>query len=432
MRSLPAAGLVRSVARGSRSPSSQRWSQVSIEPSRSTRRTPAGTPDRRELGADRRRHEQAGEDRQASRAMPHSPSREKSSGVHTLSAARLASSQFTAAFATRPAVGASAPGRVNLLGEHTDYNGGPVLPIALERRLAVMAGPAPDWQAVSSLDGSVHQLDVAGPLRGAWTDYLVGVVRELHAVGAAPRGARVSVAGTVPVGAGLSSSAALTVAATRALSLLAGRPLEPADLVEVAFRAEHDQVGVRCGRMDQTIAVHARRGTALLYETGLGTFDQLPFPGRVWVVDTGVSHALAGGQLNQRRRECEAALERCRAWRPGLRAPGGAGACRSGRGRATAAAVPDAARAPRGHRDGADPRGRCRARRRRPRSRGPAPPRGACLAPRRLRLDGPGGRRPGEHAVALGAYGARLTGAGWGGAVVMLLPPDGRRRSSRS
>ena len=78
---------------------------------------------------------------------------------------------------------------MNLLGEHTDYNGGPVLPIALERRLAVMAGPAPDWQAVSSLDGSVHQLDVAGPLRGAWTDYLVGVVRELHAVGAAPRGA---------------------------------------------------------------------------------------------------------------------------------------------------------------------------------------------------------------------------------------------------
>lgn len=348
--------------------------------------------------------------------------------MHTLSVARLASSQFTAAFATRPAVGASAPGRVNLLGEHTDYNGGPVLPIALERRLAVMAGPAPDWEAVSSLDGSVHQLDVAGPLRGAWTDYLVGVVRELHAVGAAPRGARVSVAGTVPVGAGLSSSAALTVAATRALSLLAGRPLEPADLVEVAFRAEHDQVGVRCGRMDQTIAVHARRGTALLYETGLGTLRSLPFPGRVWVVDTGVSHALADGQLNQRRRECESALERCRAWRPGLRALA----------ELAPADLPEVARR-------LPPSLMARVRHvvtetARTREAAVALAATDLAAVGRLLLEGHASLRDDydstvpeadalvQHAMALGAHGARLTGAGWGGAVVMLLPP-GREAS---
>ena len=139
-----------------------------------------------------------------------------------MSAARLATSQFAASFASRATVVASAPGRVNLIGEHTDYNGGPVLPVALERRTAVAVAPASGWRAVSSLDGVVHELDVDAPLRHDWTDYLAGVVRELRAVDAAPRGACIAVASTVPIGAGLSSSAALTVAVTRGLGLLAG------------------------------------------------------------------------------------------------------------------------------------------------------------------------------------------------------------------
>ena len=122
----------------------------------------------------------------------------------------------------------------------------------------------------------------------------------------------------MPAGAGLSSSAALTVAAAKALSLLAGRRLTPAQLVEVAYRAEHDQVGVACGRMDQTIAAHAARGTALLFETGTGTIQRVPFTGRVWIVETGVAHGLVGGALNRRRRECEQALARCREIWPGL------------------------------------------------------------------------------------------------------------------
>ena len=238
--------------------------------------------------------------------------------VTRLSSARLASSLFESSFSSRPAVAASAPGRVNLIGEHTDYNGGPVLPVALERRTAVAAALDDGWFFVSSLEGTVRGVEIDRPLRRDWTDYLVGVVRELRVVGAAPPGARVAVASTVPVGAGLSSSAALTVAAAKALSLLAGRRLTPAQLADVAYRAEHDHVGVGCGRMDQTIAAQGAAGTALLFETATGVIQRVPFPGRLWVVETGVAHKLTEGQLDQRRRECERALELCRLIWPGL------------------------------------------------------------------------------------------------------------------
>ncbi len=238
--------------------------------------------------------------------------------VTRLSSVRLASSLFESSFSSRPAVAASAPGRVNLIGEHTDYNGGPVLPVALERRTAVAAGVEDGWFFVSALDGTVRGVEIDRPLRRDWTDYLVGVVRELRAIGAAPPGARVAVASTLPIGAGLSSSAAITVAAAKALSLLAGRRLTPAQLIEVAYRAEHDQVGVGCGRMDQTIAAHGAPGTALLFETGSGAIQRVPFPGRLWVVETGVAHRLTEGYLDRRRAECERALELCRELWPGL------------------------------------------------------------------------------------------------------------------
>lgn len=345
-----------------------------------------------------------------------------------MSSVRLATSRFAAGFASRPAAAASAPGRVNLIGEHTDYNGGPVLPVALDRRTAVAAAPADGWAAVTALDGVVHRLDPDGPLRRDWTDYLIGVVRELRARGAAPAAARVAVASTVPVGAGLSSSAALTVAAARVLSLLAGRRLDQAALVEVAFHAEYDQVGVRCGRMDQTIAAHAERGTALLFETGLGTIERVPFPGRLWIVESGVSHRLTGGALNQRRRECEEALELCRAWRPGLRflaqlAP---------------ADLPELARrlppplVPRVRHVVTETA--------RTRAAALALAAGDLATVGRLLVEGHESLRTDYHstvpeadflverAVAHGAYGARLTGAGWGGAVVVLAPAEQEAR----
>jgi galactokinase len=339
-----------------------------------------------------------------------------------MSSARLATSQFTTSFATRPTVVASAPGRVNLIGEHTDYNGGPVLPVALERRTAVAARPADGWRLVSSVDGKVHDAEPDAPARGDWTDYVMGVVRELRALSAAPAGALIAVASTVPIGAGLSSSAALTVAAARALGLLAGRPLTPADLVEIAFRAEHDHVGVRCGRMDQTIAAHAERGTALLFETGAGTLVRVPFGSRLWIVETGVSHELTGGALNDRRRECEEALELCRRWRPGLRylaqlAPADVAevarrlppplvprvrhvVTETARTRAAAAAL------------GAGDLARL----------GGLLVEGHASLQDDYRSTVPEADFIVERAVAHGAHGARLTGAGWGGAVVVLAP----------
>jgi galactokinase len=345
-----------------------------------------------------------------------------------MSSARLATSQYAAAFATWPAVVASAPGRVNLIGEHTDYNGGPVLPVALQRRTAVAAAPADGWWAVSSLDGVVHRLEPEGPLRRDWTDYVVGVLRELRARRMAPAGARVAVASTVPAGVGLSSSAALEVAAARALALLAGRALSAADLVEIAFHAEHDQVGVRCGRMDQTIAAHARRGTALLFETGIGTLEPVPFPGRLWIVETGVSRRLAAGALNQRRRECEEALELCRHWRPRLRflaqlAP---------------ADLPEVARrlppplVPRVRHVVTETA--------RTRTAALALAANDLAAVGRLLAEGHASLRQDygstvpeadfvvDRALAHGAYGARLSGAGWGGAVLVLAPVDREER----
>jgi galactokinase len=113
----------------------------------------------------------------------------------------------------------------------------------------------------------------------------------------------------VPIGAGLSSSAALTVSVARALTGLAGRRVPPETLAEVAYHAEHDEVGVKCGRMDQTISALARRGYALLFETATARLEHVPLPSRVWVFETGVAHRLTGGELNTRRRECEEALK---------------------------------------------------------------------------------------------------------------------------
>ena len=344
------------------------------------------------------------------------------SRVNLLSAARLASSLFTTSFATRPTVAASAPGRVNLIGEHTDYNGGPVLPVAIERRTAAVARLADRWALVSDTEPGVRQVDIEEPMRREWSDYIVGVVRELRALRAAPPGAQIAVATTVPIGAGLSSSAALTVATAKALSLLAGKRLSPVQLAAVAFRAEYHQVGVRCGRMDQTIAAHGQRGSALLFETATGRLQRVPFTSRLWVVETGLSHRLSGGSLNQRRRECEEALAFCRDWRPGL----------TFLAQLSLSDVPEMERrlppplVPRARHVITETA--------RTRAAANALAAGDLERLGRLLVEGHESLRRDyestipeadlivESAVAHGAYGARLTGAGWGGAVVVLAP----------
>ncbi len=360
--------------------------------------------------------------------MPHSPSQEKPFNLTRLSPARLATSLFTSTFATRPTVAASAPGRVNLIGEHTDYNGGPVLPVALERRTAVAARAAQRWAFVSDTEEEIHPIDIDNPMRGAWTDYIVGVVRELRALRAAPPGAELALSTNLPLGAGLSSSAALTVATAKALSLLAGKRLSAAALVEVAFRAEYHQVGVRCGRMDHTIAAHAERGSALFFDTASGLLRPLPLPGRLWIVETGVSHRLTAGALNERRRECGEALAFCRDWRPGL-------------AHLAQLSLRDLPEVERRLPPPLVPRVRhVITETARTRSAADALAAGDLATLGRLLVQGHESLRADYQstipeadlivasAVEHGAFGARLTGAGWGGAVVVLAPAEREAR----
>ncbi|HET7041474.1 MAG TPA: galactokinase family protein [Gemmatimonadales bacterium] len=338
---------------------------------------------------------------------------------HAPSASRAALALFARSFRGRPRSAASAPGRVNLIGEHLDYNGGPVLPMAVARRTAVVAAPGRFFEAVTARDGVVDRFDPAGPMRGAWTDYLAGVVRALERRGVRLPGASLAVASTVPEGGGLSSSAAPTVAAARALAALSRARLGAEVLAEVAWEAEHEEVGVRCGRMDQVIAALAAPGKALLYDTGTGARRAIPFRGKLWLVDTGVRHRLTDGGYNQRRGECEEALRALRAqgWSlPSLAA--------YPLDRLPPELPPNLARRAT-HVVTESERVRHAA---------------AALAARDLRTLGRLMTESHlslrdrfeasceeadvlvEAAGRLGAYGARLTGAGWGGTVIVLLP----------
>lgn len=320
--------------------------------------------------------------------------------------------------------GGSAPGRVNLLGEHTDYNGGPVLPFALPRRTVVLAGPGDGWEAVSGLDGAVQTFDPARAPEGRWTDYLAGVVRVLQEMRAAPPGGRIAVASAVPVGAGLSSSAALSVAAARALSQLARRRLSREALAEVAYRAEHDIVGVQCGKMDQMIAAEGVAGHALLIETADGTITPIPFEQPVLLFETGVAHRLADGEYNRRRAECGAALEACRA--AGLEVEHLAQVSEQSL-QSLEARMPTVLHRRMRHVVSETARTRAAAM---ALAVGDYAKFGGYLEAghRSLRDDfesscGEADRLV-ESAVRHGAWGARLTGAGWGGTVIVMAPPE--------
>nr|WP_141587153.1 galactokinase [Actinomadura sp. WMMA1423] len=230
------------------------------------------------------------------------------------------SDAFAEAFG-RPSEGVwRAPGRVNLIGEHTDYNDGFVLPFALSRGVSVAAARRDDGlvevrslQAATAVTAPVDGGAVAAenwPPDRRWAAYPVGVARVLRGHGTG--GASLLIDSDLPQGAGLSSSAALECATALALCDLHGARIDRPALARLAQRAENEQVGMPCGLMDQSASLLCTPGRALMLDCRSGLSSQVPFDpaasGMVLlVVDTRASHALTGGDYGRRRAECEEA-----------------------------------------------------------------------------------------------------------------------------
>ena len=223
---------------------------------------------------------------------------------------------FIDRFGRAPAVVASAPGRVNLIGEHTDYNGGEVLPIAIARRTWVAAGVAtelgaePVLRAVSANQPGMGTAGLAAPRRsGEWWDYLTGVTAPLLERSGRSVSLDLAVTSDVPAGAGLSSSAAIEVATALAVAGVLGQRIELQDAAMIAWRAETGFVGVACGIMDQFASALCRPGEALHLECDTARYDFAPFGDTLLIFDTAVPRSLRTSHYNERRAECEEALQ---------------------------------------------------------------------------------------------------------------------------
>jgi galactokinase len=220
---------------------------------------------------------------------------------------------FMTLFGRPPAVAADAPGRVNLIGEHTDYNGGFVLPTAIPQRTRVELAPRDDdvvrVASTAVGDGQLtFSLGAERPGRG-WLDYVQGVTRLLRAGGHDLRGFDARIDSAVPVGSGLSSSAALSVSLTRALRSAFALALDDVEIARLGQRAENEFVGAQVGIMDPMAASLADEGTALFLDARSLAFERVPLPkgAELVVLNSGVAHDHAAGDYNTRRAECERA-----------------------------------------------------------------------------------------------------------------------------
>ncbi len=222
---------------------------------------------------------------------------------------------FKQRFKSDPVYAAVAPGRVNLIGEHTDYNGGFVMPLAIERQTVIVAGPADGLvTAASTSQGDEATFEPASPEKGtpAWANYVKGVFAGFANKGQAAPGLNMMIDSTVPLGGGLSSSAALEVATATLLEEATGHRLENAEKALLAQKAEHDYAGMPCGIMDQFISVFGQRDHAMLLDclTEQPTLVPLNDPDiAILVINTNVKHELTGGEYAERRSQCEAAAK---------------------------------------------------------------------------------------------------------------------------
>lgn len=235
---------------------------------------------------------------------------------------------FRQQFGARPVRMFRAPGRVNLIGEHTDYNDGFVLPMAIDRG-TVVAAAANSSRRVRVHSSNVNEsaefdLDEPGPKqRGLWLDYVEGVAQILRARGKALRGVDMALASDVPAGAGLSSSAALEISTGLALLSVSEIEVDKVELALAGQQAEHVYVGTRCGIMDQLVASCGLEGHALLIDCRSLEMTQIPFDTSstaIAICDTHVKHELSSSEYNTRRDECERGVEILSQFVPDIRA----------------------------------------------------------------------------------------------------------------
>lgn len=231
----------------------------------------------------------------------------------------VATQAFEASFGHTPQHWVQAPGRVNLIGEHTDYNDGFVLPCAINfgtliaasaRTDAVVRVVAADYGA--EVDSFRLDQPILPLAEGAWPNYVRGVVKYLLETGLPLQGADLALAGNVPQGAGLSSSASLEVAVAQAFKTLQGlSELSPTDMALIAQRAENRFVGCNCGIMDQLVSARGEAGSALLIDCRSLATQAVPMPAdvAVMIVHSRVRRGLVGSEYNTRRLQCEAAAK---------------------------------------------------------------------------------------------------------------------------
>ena len=219
---------------------------------------------------------------------------------------------FSTYFNAKPAFIVRAPGRVNLIGEHTDYNDGFVLPMAIDRAVWIALSPRADSQIrIRSLDlgvDSAFELNSLTRSEG-WVEYIKGVAYELQNAGHQLRGFDAVMTGDVPRGAGLSSSAAVELATARAFASVSGLAWDAAQMARLAQKAENEWVGVNCGIMDQMASAACKEGYALFLDCRSLEYQHAPLPEGVSIVilDTSTRRGLVDSAYNERRSQCEEA-----------------------------------------------------------------------------------------------------------------------------
>ncbi len=248
------------------------------------------------------------------------PVQTRTSPVHELS------QKFAALFGAEARF-VQAPGRVNLIGEHTDYNDGFVLPAAIQFQTTVAIAPRSDQSLTLLSENYAEQVEFsveklpAGP-RQHWSDYVIGVAHQLEDLGVRLPGANLLIRGDVPQGSGLSSSASLEAAVCQAFLEVAHRTMGMTEIAKLCQRAENHFVGAHCGIMDQFVSVHGRKDHALLLDCRSleSRHVRIPEDVRLVISNTMVRHSHAGGEYNKRRRECEMAAHYFSGVVPGVKA----------------------------------------------------------------------------------------------------------------